>query len=282
MSSLVKILIVCLVVLLGVSCGESTNTQSNDQTAQVQPKNEIEPKETILYSVINDLNVRDEAGRKGKVIAKLSYGQRTLFLDEETDYKERIIMRGTERFDSWKKVRFSSGAGGAAIEGWVYGGGMQDESEMYKEIDDNLYERNLKNITRAELSKIIGMTLTLDYTFNGSVKYTKSGGAYVKHENFSVTGLPKDRSDELKHVNVSYSGQYFNGEATGLFVKNFVGYESESKVSVMFENGKCLWAEININGEGEEWQDKLEAPEMCNFQYVETTAHALKSKTLEN
>jgi len=187
-------------------------------------------------------------------------------------------MRGTERFDTWKKVRFSSGAGGTAIEGWVYGGGMTEEKALFKKVEENLYTRNLVNITRSELSNIIGMTLTLDYTYNGYVNYSRSKSRYLKHQDFKVTGFPKDRSNELSHVNVVYTGQFQDGKATDLFKKTFTGYESESITSVMFENGTCLWSAVEGSREGEEWSNKIDNPAKCNFQFVEDSIDKTDSK----
>ena len=264
-----KILAASLILILGISCGDSKKEEVTEIKPLLMEDEVSENQETILYSLINDLNVRDEAGRKGKVIAKLSYGQRTLFLDKETDYKESIIMRGIERYESWKKVRFSSGPGGEAVEGWVYGGGMKTESELFKKVGDNLYERALENVTRAELSKIIGMTLTLDYVYNGVVNYTKLSGGYLKNKDFSVTGLPKNRSNVSKDVNVFYSGQYDTGMAVGVFTKTFIGHKSETTTQIMFENGRCVWSEIKGMVDGEELYKKIDNPNGCNFQFIE-------------
>ena len=262
-----------LIIAMFFGCGESSK-EIDDSQLSPEPKETSKPKKTILYSVINDLNVRDKAGRKGTVIAKLKYGQRALYLDEETDFKERIIMRGKERFSSWKKIRFSLGNGSAAIEGWVFGGGMLTEDEQFSKVDTNAFERKLENVTREEFSQVIGMTFSPDFVFNGTVSYSRKNnsenGAFLKNGSFRVFGLPIDRTNEMKNVNVEYSGNFEDGKAEGEFKKKFNGYESESEAIIYFKNGKCEWSELKGQAEGEILDKKIDSPEKCNFQFLES------------
>lgn len=97
---------------------ETPNNSSNsvDSSGQVVEK-EVEKKP--IYVKVNNLRIREKPSRKGKVIANAREGDVLLFLDEKTDFTEKIKLRGKEYDEPWLKISTK-----ANEIGWAYGGGL--------------------------------------------------------------------------------------------------------------------------------------------------------------
>lgn len=71
---------------------------------------------TRLYIVVKDVNLREKPATDGKLVAKLPIFEEVYYLNQVTDFTQKLSI-GTETADEpWVKVRTKKGR-----EGWVYG-----------------------------------------------------------------------------------------------------------------------------------------------------------------
>ncbi len=78
--------------------------------------------ETTLYALVDKLRLRKDPGSKGAVLEQIKEGERLLFLNEETDYKEKIKLRDNWHEEPWLKVQSEKGT-----TGWVFGGAVSKD-----------------------------------------------------------------------------------------------------------------------------------------------------------
>ena len=121
-----------LIFILGIltffpSCKDknsSTSTEtghlSGDSLSQKDNYTKNEPGNDQIYTWINKLRMRAEPNTESAVIAELPEGEALTFLDEKTDFTQKINIRGTVMDEPWLKVRTKTGQ-----TGWVYGGGVK-------------------------------------------------------------------------------------------------------------------------------------------------------------
>ncbi len=91
---------------------ESTENTTNPSTQEKAP--------TILYAWVNKLRIREQPTTKSKIVVEVKEGTSFTYLNEKTDYKERIELRGTLFNEPWLKIKTDDGK-----EGWVYGGAVK-------------------------------------------------------------------------------------------------------------------------------------------------------------
>ena len=92
--------------------GESTENTTNPTTQEKAP--------TILYAWVDKLRVREQPTTKSEIVVEVKEGTSFNYLNEKTDYKERINLRGTLFNEPWLKIKTDDGK-----EGWVYGGAVK-------------------------------------------------------------------------------------------------------------------------------------------------------------
>jgi len=92
--------------------GESTENTTNPTTQEKAP--------TILYAWVNKLRVREQPTTKSEIVVEVKEGTSFTYMNEKTDYKERINLRGTLFNEPWLKIKTEDGK-----EGWVYGGAVK-------------------------------------------------------------------------------------------------------------------------------------------------------------
>ncbi len=258
---------------LFITCGsEDADSDPNqeEETAEVSPE-EKAPEQIEVYSVISDLNVRSTPGKDGVIIDKLAYGQRAIYLEEESDYKEKIIMRGTPRFSTWKKIRFSGSEGRGATDGWVFGGGIQTKEEVFIQKSDSIYTRNVDRITAEEASDLLGVEFTGEGFFKGFISYEKLDRPRIFRKNGAFELMPSliDGENGKNMLSTRVSGTFSKGKPEGLFQKETQGYESSMFTTLLFEDGKCTLGSVKGNTEGEEVDFQVENPVECSFSFVE-------------
>ncbi|HFC00650.1 MAG TPA: SH3 domain-containing protein [Phaeodactylibacter sp.] len=126
-----KILFIVFLISLGFifSC---KNTNSSESTPQSEPNLSTEKTEvtdapiakekapTILYAWVDKLRIREQPTTKSKIVMEVKEGTSFTYLNEKTDYKERINLRGTLYNEPWLKIKTKDGK-----EGWVYGGAIK-------------------------------------------------------------------------------------------------------------------------------------------------------------
>lgn len=104
-----------------------TTTQPVQQQPQPQPV-QSEPRvvsvETspTIYVNVEGLKLRDKPGLSGtQVLSALPLHTPLSFMNEQTDFREKITIGDITYNEPWVKVKSKSGL----LEGWVYGGGVR-------------------------------------------------------------------------------------------------------------------------------------------------------------
>jgi len=107
---------------------ESTQNEATNATESSTNDEKIEePKTTKLYAWVDKLNLRSEPTTKSEIVAVIKEGTQLTFLNEKTEYTERINLRGTLHNEPWLKVKTEDGK-----EAWVFGGAVK----FYKPVVD--------------------------------------------------------------------------------------------------------------------------------------------------
>lgn len=74
-----------------------------------------------MFAWVDKLNVREKPGLKGEPILQLDEGEEVYFLNEKSDFKKEITLRGVTFNEPFLKIKTMYGYG---TIGWVYGGGL--------------------------------------------------------------------------------------------------------------------------------------------------------------
>jgi hypothetical protein len=75
-----------------------------------------------VYVITAGLKLRDKPGLNGtRVIGELPINTALSFLNEQTDFKDKITVDGITYNEPWIKVKTKDNA----FEGWVFGGGVR-------------------------------------------------------------------------------------------------------------------------------------------------------------
>ena len=91
---------------------QTTDSIANANTAPVET--------TRVYTWIDKLRMREMPDTKSNIIKELSAGDPLIFLNERSDFTQKITLRGIAFDEPWLKVKTSDGK-----TGWVYGGGVK-------------------------------------------------------------------------------------------------------------------------------------------------------------
>lgn len=112
------------------SCKNTNSSESTQQTESNSSEDESienttnpstqEKAPTILYAWVNKLNIREQPTTKSKIVVEVKEGTSFTYMNEKTDYQERINLRGTLFNEPWLKIKTDDGK-----EGWVYGGAVK-------------------------------------------------------------------------------------------------------------------------------------------------------------
>ena len=107
-------LLLCSVLVLA-SCTETAKEPGEKkQNTDVMEK---APQENWLQLDYDDVRIRESAGMDSKVIATLKIGTKVKDLDEQSDFKTKVKLRGEEKNEPWRKIETVQGT-----VGWIYGG----------------------------------------------------------------------------------------------------------------------------------------------------------------
>ena len=263
-----KNLVLIALSLFLFACQANTNNQATQdvenekQTQNEMPQKEDKKDKNLYYSIVDKLNVREVPDKKGTVIGTLNFGDTFEFTGEESDFKEKITLRGKVRYDSWKKVIYE------AKTGWVYGGGIAKVADMYERTDDTKYLRKINCFSSDELRDILDFELEKDFYYDGEINYRTRDNKYLKVGKFN---LHAERNSGIGDVmlKIKVTGNYDDDVPHGIFEEDFLGYENKMVTTINFENGKCVWSSVIGNGEGEDYSTREENPEECSFDFIQ-------------
>ena len=100
---------------------ESTIDTPEETVAPVEVKVEEKADKAIeIYVWVDKLRLRSASNTSSETVAIMKEGQALTFLNERSDFTEKINLRGTLFDEPWLKVSTADGQ-----EGWVYGGGVK-------------------------------------------------------------------------------------------------------------------------------------------------------------
>ena len=119
-------LILGFILLVFFSACKDTNSSSSpeiikteqDSLAKVNARNE--PEQVTIYIWVEKLRMRAEPDTKAEIITELKEGEAVFFLDEKSNFTQKITLRGKQYDEPWLKVKTSNNQ-----VGWVYGGGVK-------------------------------------------------------------------------------------------------------------------------------------------------------------
>ncbi len=109
--------------LLCFACKEISNTtaETSQEIEKVPEVVEVEKPSSIeIYVWVDKLRLRAEPTTQSEMVTALKEGQALTFLDERSDFTEKINLRGILFDEPWLKVSTKNDQ-----EGWVYGGGVK-------------------------------------------------------------------------------------------------------------------------------------------------------------
>ena len=122
-----KILIFILGILTFLVACKDTNSNSSPETSTPATDSSLQANEakntpgTVeIYTWVDKLRVRATPDTDSEIIAELAEGEALTYLEEKTDFTQKISMRGSVQDEPWLKIRTKEGK-----TGWVYGGGVK-------------------------------------------------------------------------------------------------------------------------------------------------------------
>lgn len=137
--SILKWFVLLLVAVFIISCKSETkeneptadSQQQTEQTAQTGTTEPVEvisetknfKNEDVVYTWVDNLNIRAAPNTKGNVVTKVSVKQPLVFTGERSDKPETIVLRGVAYYEPWLKIKVDG------KEGWVFGGAVKREGE---------------------------------------------------------------------------------------------------------------------------------------------------------
>ena len=124
-----KILFIVFLTFVGFtfSCKNTNSSESTQQTESNSTNETTEvseipqkEKETTLYAWVDKLRIREQPTTKSEIVAEVKEGTSFIYMNEKTDFKERINLRGTLYNEPWLKIKTKEGK-----VGWVFGGAVK-------------------------------------------------------------------------------------------------------------------------------------------------------------
>ncbi len=246
------------VVCLFYSCQTSNSSDKGVSLSDLmEDENDFQDQKFI--SIVSGLKIRSVPDVESEIIATLNFEEEVTYLNEDSDFKEKLKINGELKYDTWKKIKTNYG-----LEGWVFGGGLEDSEKIYTQDDENFFSRSYSGIKKEELSEILNMIIEDNLRYDGTGSFIKNeNGRLINHGDFTFKGRNE------YGVTVDIKGQFENGMPIGLFERNLKGYENGNTTLLNFKNGKCLWGSISGSGEGMDYHHKEENPKECSFYFIE-------------
>ncbi len=115
--------------LLITSCGKKKTIIHSD--ADLSDSLSYQQDEVIYYVWVDNLRARKKPGKEGEIIRELKSMEKLIYLNEKSDFKEEVNLRGRVYNEPWLKVKLPEGE-----IGWVYGGGVTTDKQAAVESDE--------------------------------------------------------------------------------------------------------------------------------------------------
>ncbi|TXF91747.1 SH3 domain-containing protein [Neolewinella aurantiaca] len=98
---------------------------STDPAPAAEPTDAITTSGKIRYTWVDQLNVRDLPGTKGKVVARVTSKEPLTLTGETSPSAETIVLRGVAYNEPWYRITTADGK-----NGWVFGGAVKEKGAM--------------------------------------------------------------------------------------------------------------------------------------------------------
>lgn len=173
-----KLLKTIMILTVFCACKNTNSPETPKNTATevdtLAEQQEQNVQDAILYTIVDKLRLRKTPGSKGQVLEQLKEGVPVIFMNEKTDYTEKIKLRDEWYEEPWLKIKSASGN-----IGWVFGGALTDmppkediSKTSYDDCEKNLVQsRNLERYHRC-IEKIAAQELKAASKY---IKATKDG-----------------------------------------------------------------------------------------------------------
>ncbi len=225
--------IICYLTILLFACNQSNqnngnNNSSNDTTVE-STNTEDGTYQGKVYAWVDNLNLRDQAGTEGKVIATLKNGDALELTATKSQKMETLVIRGVAYPDYWYKARTADGK-----EGWVFGGAVKQENEPKG--NDNITQENFDfpyfgKFDLSGWSKTEKVDISEDEESDRTLVSYNKGDQIVKIEEWSMGEmgygyryLLQDGNEEdliLKEREISFSPGFDQPNTLTEIVKDF-------------------------------------------------------------
>ncbi|MFK7806237.1 MAG: SH3 domain-containing protein [Saprospiraceae bacterium] len=107
-----------------LSCKDTNSVESpkmtQSQLDSIRLAEEKATADTKIFAWVNNLRVREEPDTKSKIVIELQEGDSVIYLKEQTDFTQKITLRGKSFDEPWLKIKTQNNK-----VGWVYGGGVK-------------------------------------------------------------------------------------------------------------------------------------------------------------
>lgn len=135
------LLLAFLTINIGLFSSCKDKEPERQEMVDIKP---VEIKETVTYYIttVDNLRAREEEQKSSKVLAKLKEGTIVKYLNEASENKETVTLRGRSYTEPYRKVLIEG-----ATEAWIYGGGV-DVFHSGEDIDDIASINNFKSFLK--------------------------------------------------------------------------------------------------------------------------------------
>ena len=111
--------IICLTLFFACK-SDKTETPTEPVVEEKVEQKEEAPPQLIIYTWVDKLRLRQEPNTKSSIVKELKEGEPLVFTGEQTDFTQKVNLRGVTYDEPWMKVVTND-----EKIGWIYGGGVK-------------------------------------------------------------------------------------------------------------------------------------------------------------
>lgn len=188
---------------------KSDKTEVGEQTPveeKVEIKAEEEAPQVIIYTWVDKLRLREGPDTKSSIVKELSEGEPLVFTGEQTDFTQKISLRGVMYDEPWMKVVTND-----EKVGWIFAGGVKfykpdvDQSsnpydQCFRLLDigsERQYEECISKIKESQIKK--------DANY---IRPTSEGYEVMLLDGNKISLKDNDESFKGENVNLDYRCYY--------------------------------------------------------------------------
>lgn len=266
-----KIIAVVFIAITMASCIADTPKNENVESSSSIKQEDEYP---VYIAWVDELKLREEPNRTSKVLYAIKENEELLYLNEKTDFKETIAMRGKNYRTEWFKVRVENG-----LEGWAFGGGLKAKKTTSNNDGDNRIKKNISGLSSKSMAKILNLEVSDLHTYSGYYHcYLTANGVEILDGEFEVMG----ENPDCDGCSDTYTGNYINGTKDGDFTEIHNGMESGATTVLHYDaSNVCSWGTLSSGNEVEYIKEyKVLNPDKCTFSFI--YEHAQKHGTWQS